>query len=1039
MKPASSHKVFLLIRIKSGFRLKSYLFLLLLQFLPLFASAQTAKIDSLKLVYKGISSNDTSKVNILNSIARELYLIKDASSRVYGEKALKLSNHLDYSQGKAKAYQNLGFHFKNEGNFEHTLQFFDTALIHYKKSDDQLEIALVYNYIGSVYYIKGDFQLASDNYEKALKINKLLKNEKEIATNIYNIGLCYQDLGNLPKALNYYLQALAKDELLNDKQGISYDYQALATVYSKLNDFEKANELYQKALQIEKSLKNQYGVGSVLVNLGINFKKQDQFRNAIACYNEAIQIFRNENSERGLLAAYVNLGTLFAAKGDDGEAKDYLNKAIELGQNLKSKKTLAETYHSLSQLYLKANNLDSALIVARKGLEIAEEINSREKITSLLLAISTVYKAEGNYQQALTYLEEHIISKDSLFNKTKSRQVKELQAKYETETKEQQITLLSQEKILQASQLENKSLMQKLLYGAIAMILLFSFVGFRYTKIKQESKRLVLNQQLKLEKEEAERLQELDKLKGRFFSNIAHEFRTPLTLILGPLGQVIEDIKNKGHKEQLGLVKSNASKLLRLINQLLDLSRLESGIIKLQPVQDDIVSFLRGITYSFHSLAEQKKIDLSFQSSENKLLMDFDKDKTEKILLNLLSNAFKFTPKAGSIDVGVEKVGDFRGRAENHLKVTVRDSGAGIPENELSKVFNRFYQADNSQVREVEGSGIGLALTKELVEVQNGTIEVLSGQEQGATFIFSLPITNESPIALNTTESDSNSHQEVNFEQDFALADNNSSHDPVAQLPADQHTSKEIVLVIEDNEDVRKFISGSLKQSYKIIEAGDGEEGFELAKQHIPDLIISDVMMPKMDGYETCKALKHNEITSHIPVILLTAKAGLESKLEGLETGADDYLPKPFNTKELKVRMKNLIRLRRNLREKYLQNARLEDKSSPIAPKENLFLTKIREIVEKHLEEEEFSIEDLSTELAMSRTQVHRKLKALTNQSASQFMRMIRLQHAQILLKEGINNVSEVAYKVGFSSPNYFSTCFTEFYGYAPSEQEKVG
>lgn len=897
----------------------------------------------------------------------------------------------------------------------------------------QLALDLFYEYLTK------DVNKARAYAQNALELSERLNYKKGIAQSLSSIGDVYQYWGDYKLSMSYYLKSIKINKEIDFKMGISNDYNSLGVINDFLGKSKKALKYYNLSFALKEKLNDKKGMAVALNNMAIVYSKDDESEKVLRCFFKAMTLYEEIDDELRLSDVYNNLGEEYIRTGKLNDAIDFANKGLVIKEKIRDLRGTSSSLSCLGNAYLELHEFDKAENALKKSIALARQIDSKYHEYNNLLSLSDLYERQGKLTKALEYYKEHVEVKEQLLNDDNLNKVSQLQSRYETEEKEQQITILNQEKILQASQLENKSLMEKLLYGAIAMILLFTFFGFRYTKIKQDSKRLVLNQQLKIEKEEAERLQELDKLKGHFFSNIAHEFRTPLTLILGPLEHVIDEIKSKSHKEQLGLVKSNASKLLRLINQLLDLSRLESGIIKLEPVQDDIISFLKGITYSFHSLAEQKRIDLSFQSSENKLLMDFDKDKTEKILLNLLSNAFKFTPNFGSIYIAVEKLDFFKGKEEDHLKVTVKDSGAGIPENELSKVFNRFYQADNSQVREVEGSGIGLALTKELVEVQNGVIEVLSGQEKGAAFAFYLPIKNEAPIVLSAPEADFDLQTDGDFDENLISLEISQPRNPVLSVPADDHTSREIVLVIEDNEDVRRFISGSLKQTYKIIEATDGEEGFALAKLHIPDLIISDVMMPKMDGYETCKALKNNEITSHIPVILLTAKAGIESKLEGLETGADDYLPKPFNTKELKVRMKNLIRLRRNLREKYLQNALLENHPSPIAPKEDIFLRKIREIVEVHLEEEEFSVEDLSGELAMSRTQVHRKLKALTNQSASQFMRMIRLQHAQTLLKEGINNVSEVAYKVGFSSPNYFSTCFTEFYGYAPSEQKNVG
>jgi CheY-like chemotaxis protein len=341
-------------------------------------------------------------------------------------------------------------------------------------------------------------------------------------------------------------------------------------------------------------------------------------------------------------------------------------------------------------------------------------------------------------------------------------------------------------------------------------------------------------------------------------------------------------------------------------------------------------------------------------------------------------------------------------------------------------VFERFYQAPNQPDGVTAGSGIGLALTKELVEMHDGTLRVESPPGQGATFTFALPVTRQAPPADAPLAEPNPVPARLPEAALLADAENPERPDAAPEAP--------LVLVIEDNPDVRRFIRESLEGDYQVAEACNGAEGVEKATELVPDLVISDVMMPGMDGYQACRALKAREETSHIPVILLTAKAGLESKLEGLDTGADDYLAKPFHTAELKGRIRNLIQLRKRLQLKYMAQTITEQPQAPLPAPENAFLARLRAVVEANFRDEEFSIEQLSREIGMSRTQVHRKLKALTNQSASQFIRTLRLQKARALLLTGRHNVSEAAYLTGFNSPAYFSTCFTELYGYPPSE-----
>lgn len=550
---------------------------------------------------------------------------------------------------------------------------------------------------------------------------------------------------------------------------------------------------------------------------------------------------------------------------------------------------------------------------------------------------------------------------------------------------------------------------------------------------------------------------EIAQLKSRFFTNISHEFRTPLTLILGPAEKLLTGSQSDDILKQAELIKRNAIRLLGLINQLLDLSKLEAGKLKLEASLSNIVSFVKGVTQSFESLAEQKDIELKVVAEKEKIEIYFDKEKMLKILSNLLSNALKFTPEDGLIEISIKTNPPFNspfakgGKEGGSVEIKVRDSGIGIPEEDLPKLFERFYQVETSQVKKYGGTGIGLALTKELVELHHGFISVTSIPGEGSEFTIELPpgkdhLTEDEIVdgaVILTPLKRGKDLPELVVDESFKI-------DSSSQVPQDDieiAEDKMIILVVEDNADAREYIKDSLGNEFVVEEAANGEQGIRKAEKLIPDLIISDIRMPKMDGNELTRILKNDEKTSHIPIILLTAKPGQESKLEGLETGADDYLMKPFDTKELIVRIKNLINMRRKLQEKYGNRdfvvpqrdeenlSRLgEAKAGKLSNLEEKFMSKVIEVIEKHLSEEEFSIEQFGKEVGMSRVQLHRKLKALTGKSASSYLRSVRLSKAKKMIEEQKGNVSEIAYSVGFSSPQYFTRCFKEEFGYPPSD-----
>ncbi len=563
-------------------------------------------------------------------------------------------------------------------------------------------------------------------------------------------------------------------------------------------------------------------------------------------------------------------------------------------------------------------------------------------------------------------------------------------------------------------------------------IVIFAFIFTGSTRLYLNRK--MLKNQLKLEHEHTKKLAEVDRIKSNFFTNISHEFRTPLTLIMGPSDKIISKSIDAEAVKQAETIKRNAGRLLRLINQLLDLSKLDERKLKLHATESNIVIFIKGIVMSFESFAERKDINLKVTSSRSEIRLFFDRDKMEKIVTNLLSNALKFTPRSGSVTVRIEEI------ENDSITIKISDTGIGIPEKEIPKLFDRFYQVDSSQTREQEGSGLGLSLTKELVELHHGTISVESrvcnpaaGKPGWTEFKIELPKgkyhLNEDEI-LKTPEADESGDIEEMEEVYSAVNNTNTSIES-----EDIQTDKTIILVVEDNKEVREYIRDFLLEDYSIEEAINGEQGVRKAKKIIPDLIISDVMMPKMDGNELTRILKNEETTSHIPIILLTAKTEKESRIAGLETGADDYMVKPFDTEELKIRIKNLVETRKKLQEKFIKGEFTPHRTDKhFGVLDQNFINKINSVIEKHLSEESFSIEEMGKEVSMSRSQVHRKLTALTGKSPSLYMRSLRLARARELIINRTANISEIAYSVGFSSPAYFTRCFKEEYGIPPSE-----
>jgi signal transduction histidine kinase/DNA-binding response OmpR family regulator len=520
---------------------------------------------------------------------------------------------------------------------------------------------------------------------------------------------------------------------------------------------------------------------------------------------------------------------------------------------------------------------------------------------------------------------------------------------------------------------------------------------------------------------ESDKLKELDTIKTNFFTNLSHEFRTPLTLILGPLEKLLEGKSKSDPSSQYQLMYNHASRLLQLVNQLLDLSSLDAGKMKLEITESDVIGFVKGIVSSFESYAEEKSIQLNFTSPKEKSECYFDQDKLQKVLSNLLSNAIKFNKENGFVNI---TLGEKRSRGISYLQIEVEDNGPGMSSEFQKNIFDRFYKSQGLST--VEGTGIGLALVKELVELHFGEIDLKSVEGKGTRFKITIPV-------------DEEFYEKKNVEVKRAIQSEDKAR-IFAEVKDKTSGSGEIIegapviLIVEDNDDMRQFIKENIQTDYKVIEAVNGEDGFKNAQENIPDLIISDVLMPKMNGYELCEKIKTDERTSHIPVILLTSKAETNGRMKGLETGADDYLTKPFNNAELLLRIKNLTDQRKKLKEKFSKEITLEPKNIVVTSTDEKFLTRVLEIVEKNVSNENFSAEDFAENVGMSKTHLNRKLNALTDTSANEFIRTYRLKKAAQLLLGRSGNISEIAYEVGFSNPSYFAESFKKLFGYSPSE-----
>jgi len=944
------------------------------------------KIDSLKKCLES-ADTDTGKVFLLHDLYWE-YRRSDLDKALeYAQKSLELSKNIDFSKGIAISNYKIGITHKNRGDLDKALNYLSIARSICDSINLKRSLGNVLNELGSVYKKKGNLQMAVNHFMKALKIF----------------------------------------EQSSDTSQLSRIYSLLGNIYQYQKQYDKALDHHEKSLQLNNILDFEIGISANYNNIGNVYKELDQLDKALEYYNKSLEIKEKVNDVMGTASSYNNIGLIYLENGEYARAKEIHMKALSLNKELNNENGISLCLINIGYDYLCDGGYDEAIKYTKQGLTLARSNGQKEIETEACSILSKAYASIGRYKDAYEFHLQYITEKDSMFNEETARLISEMESKHEIEKRENEIALLNADHEKQELKLQKHKVQRYFLIGTVIFILIILFFIYNRYRIKQKT---------------SQKLREINEVKSRFFANLSHEFRTPLTLILGPLEKMIEDPDIKESK-LFRMMYRNAMRLLVLNNQLLDLSKLEAGQLTLKAKLGNIAEPLKAMAYSFSSLAEQRDICYDIEVSQAEIQMYFDADKLEKIVYNLLSNAFKFTPDKGQINFLVssdfERTGVYRikpaqmnKRIDNsHLIIKVSDSGQGIDEQKIDKIFDRFYQIDGSLTREHEGAGIGLALTRELVELHHGTITVTSKKGHGSVFTVKLPmgdnIFSPDEISVDEVEKvDLQGMEDLFFDEPGSQDEPRQADGRSGQLP--------IILIVEDNADMRGFISDHLEKGYQIQEAENGKSGLEKALKLIPDIIITDLMMPVMDGMEFCEKIKTDEKTSHIPVIMLTALSSVEDKIKGLETGADDYMPKPFNSQELNARIRNLVGQRMKLRQRYRKEFKIQPSDISVTSADEKFLNKIIRVIEENMSNPDFDVETLISEVNMSRAQLYRKIKALTDQSTTEFIRTQRLQRAAQLFEQHYGSIAETTYAVGFNNLSYFTRCFKKLFNMTPSE-----
>ncbi len=926
--------------------------------------AQTPYLDSLTQVLAQ-SAEDTSKVLLLNELSAEIRGNDLQKSKAYAEEAIELASQINFTRGLKRAYYCLAGAFYYMPEYDSAKYYADKAIFASNEEEDFILINSAYGLLASSAFDQG-------NYEEAIKYNNL---------------------------------AIKVAEDHEDWEGVAFTCITQGNVQWKLNNYEKAQFYYKKALDEFTKIGHQYGMANSLSNLGNVSLDSSQRMNY---HLRAGEIYKELGNVFGMATIDNNIGSFHHQRHNYDKAIGYYKKALAAVEDSDYREKKVQFYVNLGSAYGESGRLDSSLYWFDKAESLAKEIGVNALLQDTYDYMHQTFAEHGNYQLAYEAMINYSVIKDSIFQDQLAESLAESDARFKNS--EQARTIAQNELELTRQRNARNLILFSSILAIVALIVLILWLRNRTRMRRREAQ---------VERAEAEKLRELDRVKSNFFANISHEFRTPLTLIQGPLKAMTQGSFEGDLQKYYRIMLRNSERLLRLVNQLLDLSKLESGKTELEVEKGNIAQFLNAIANAFESMAARKQINYQIDIAAELEEGYFDRDKLEKILVNLLSNAFKFTTEEGQIHFKASKQGE-------QLQLVVSDNGIGIPADQLEQIFERFYSSSQHDA-EMESSGIGLALTKELAELHGGNIAVKSEEGVGTTFTVLLPV-NESLLEKgHLIES-----RTVAVPTLVAIPATTNAGENIDQPIGSR--KQEIVLVVDDNEDVRNYVMDQLQGRYQLLSAKNGKEGLELAKAHVPGLILSDVMMPEMDGIEFSKAIRAEEATSHIPIILLTAKAERDDKLQGLETGAEDYLTKPFDAEELRLKVNNLVEQRKRWRARFSNVVTFKPKEMAVTSVDEIFLNRVASVIEENMDEELFGVPELAQAVGLSRSQLHRKLKALSDKSPSQIIREMRLQRAKELLEKDAGNASEVAFMVGFNSLAYFSKCFKDAYGYSPSE-----
>lgn len=888
----------------------------------------------------------------------------------------------------------------------HKSDSLDYYIAYYTERGDHYALSMAYNTRGRDFRNKANYTEALKAHEKALEHAVLAADTVEIIQAYNNLGTDYRRMGQAKDASLHHYEALRQCEQYSDKESYTaiknrvVSLNGIGNVHLSMDDLKVAEEAFREALEGETILGSYLGMAINYANLGSILESREQYDSAWVYYHQSMESNVKAKSTLGISLCHDHFGRLHERDGDYEQALDEYMQAYVLMRDNDDLWHAMRAGLSIARVYMIQGDRGRAYPYLQEGIAMAQDTKSWGRMAEAYHMMAAYEEQGGSYREALRLYRLSQAYSDSVYNENSQRQVRDSYVGYEKEK-----SMLQVETIRSAYEEEQRSRRRATALAMIITVCALAVIGLLWYVLRTRRANIRM-------------LKRMERMRTTFFTNITHEFRTPLTVILGLSEEMQGKCQDAQQQQYLDSIQRQGKSLLGLVNQLLDITRLAAGANEVAWCKGDIVAYLKRTVDGYTDYARLRKVNLTFHAQKTELDICFVPEYMDKIVRNLVANALKYTPEEGYVAVVLT--------LENGQAVMrVTDTGKGFPKEDLPHVFELFYQGSNNKEGSFVGTGVGLPFVKQMMEQMNGSVEARNRKEGGAELVLTLPLKQMPEIPRQCTEW---------REQEIVETIPDAPQEEKAEQGETIH-ERPVVLVVEDNDDIVCYITTLLEQRYEVRKAANGYEALLDAEEMHPDLIVTDLMMPEMDGYELCNRVRNSELICHVPIVVVSARGEDEDRIRALENGADAYLQKPFNAEELMVRVEKLIEQRKMLQERAVRMLSGNvNADTSLSDEDRKFMNRLNALIRDNIGNKHFGVEALAEKLNCSSSRLYRRIRAITGYSTQSYILRLRMERAKELLESTTRSVSDVALHCGFDDTSYFTRTFRNFYGCTPSQ-----